>query len=222
MRQSIAMLVWSGLAFGIGTLTHGCELRDEGSISSPEVNGGTGGMPVATGGEQPHGGSGDVASGGTAPSGNLIGNPDFESGTSGWRVLGGGVTTQISVSSAEAFAGQQSLIVTGREEDFQGPVYALTGQVAPNASYRVSVWVRLADYPTSATANVTLRTSCDSEYTYTSWVFEAPVSANAWTELAGTNVTPDCSRGYSEVDLYIEAPAHVLSFYIDEVYFAAA
>lgn len=106
------------------------------TIGGQQFNGGI----AATGyiGSERYGGNTNVARTLTTIVTNLITNPSFESGTTGWTALQGIET--LSQSTTQALEGTHSLkcITTGASS--QGPVYTVTGLVSGN-QYNYGGWV---------------------------------------------------------------------------------
>lgn len=101
------------------------------------------GNPAADAGEDVmqtdpgEGGGGSTAGSVDAgPSSNLIVNPGFEDGTTGWYVWQG----MVVASSAHAHTGMYGGCLVGPSQDPRGPVQDITAVDQPSASYTFSAW----------------------------------------------------------------------------------
>jgi GH35 family endo-1,4-beta-xylanase len=140
---------------------------------------------------------------------NLIANPGFEGGVTGWSTWGG----VLSASTLHAHGGAQSGLVTGRTDTWQGAVYDLTSQVAQGLTYQASLWAMIgagADQPVNFTAKIT----CDGTDTY-SWIGGGTANASSWTQLSGTFTVPTCTV-LGSVIVYAEGPAAGVDLFVDD------
>ncbi len=142
---------------------------------------------------------------------NVVANGDFESDASGW--FGFGPAT-VSASSAEAFTGAGSALVTTRSDTWQGPATDLLPSVIVGATYRLGAFVELAN-ASSAPVNLTVKSVCDGAETFAP---VASVTANDvhWSELTGSYQVPACAN-LTELTMYLEGPPAGVDFYIDDV-----
>jgi hypothetical protein len=98
----------------------------------------------------------------------------------------------------------------------------MIGLATVGLSYRVQVWVRLpSGAETAVDFKVTVRLICtEGSAQYVEMVGSTSVSSEYWTEMVGTNELPECDTGTpTSIDLYVEGPATISSFYIDDVVF---
>jgi arabinoxylan arabinofuranohydrolase len=152
------------------------------------------------------------ASSSTPPSGNLIINPDFETGnTNGWAVNGAG---SIAVSGAQKHSGSYSLYHTGRTATWNGPLQNLTSIVQNGKTYTCSGWVRL-DNATSGTVIMTVKKVDGSGTTYTN-VTTGTGSNSSWVQLSGSYAL-NVSGTLTELSIYFEGPASGINYYVDDV-----
>lgn len=153
-----------------------------------------------------------------AADGNLVSNGGFESGTAeGWSPRGGNET--LTVTSDTAYSGRYSLLVTDREENWNGASYDLTGIMQAGRTYDITAYVKArAGQSSSHTEQATLtvqRTDSDGEH-YDSVAYCVDINENNWTKLSG-RYTLTASGQLSGVSVYIESPDDTLEYYIDDV-----
>jgi endo-1,4-beta-xylanase len=141
---------------------------------------------------------------------NLIANPDFESGTTGWFGFGG---PTLAASMAEAHGGAQSGFVSNRTGSFQGPGTSLLGLAFSNGTYRASAWARLSGAE-SGPAILTLKASCAGADQFIR-IATGTATSTAWTEVSGTFTVPDCAL--TELTMYLEGPPAGVDQYVDDV-----
>jgi glucuronoarabinoxylan endo-1,4-beta-xylanase len=150
--------------------------------------------------------------GSNPPLGNLITNPDFETGnTNGWTVNGAGT---IAISTAQKHSGTYNLYHTGRTAAWNGPLSNITSQVQNGKTYTCSGWVRL-DNATSGTVIMTIKKVDGSGTTYTN-VATGTGSNSSWVQLSGSyalNVTGTLT----ELSVYFEGPGSGVNYYLDDV-----
>jgi endo-1,4-beta-xylanase len=201
------------------TVLCGCSLMDfDGLASGQEGLGGAGGLGLDNGGG---GTSGDADAGmagssaGTAGSGpvaptNLIANPGFEEIPSRWIAVGG---CNLALSSDSPHTGNSCLLISNRTENWQGPGYDLTFSLKPNASYRATIWARVADGSQPMQLTYKHRCEDETEDTFVPFSLSTRVSTD-WTELSASLVVADCKAVQSVI--YVEGPAADAEFYIDD------
>jgi endo-1,4-beta-xylanase len=142
---------------------------------------------------------------------NLVGNGDFELGTSGWFGWGGTLAT----TTERAHDGAQSLRVSDRLAGQGTAAYDLTSAVTPGTAYQARFFVTIGG-AASAPVNVTLKVVCAGQSDAYSWLANSSaVSDGVWTELAGTLVVPDCDL--TELLAYVEGPPAGVDLYVDGV-----
>jgi endo-1,4-beta-xylanase len=145
---------------------------------------------------------------------NVIINGGGEDGISPWRTQGGAMITQ---ASEQSHSGENSLLVTGRTANWNGPVMDLP-PLSQGRAYAASVWVRLAPGTPATQLNFTLKrtvTGSPEEYIQ---LGSAEVTASSWVELAGS-FTHTANGTLAEHFLYIESTEEgaTASFYVDDL-----
>lgn len=143
------------------------------------------------------------------PSSNLIANPGFETGLTGWSSWGGALQL-----SSDAHTGTQSARLTSRTGTWQGPVYNLLSAVQPGATYNFSAWGKIGGL-SSANMNITVKTTCADGTSAYNQAASVGVNDSTWTELAGSLAMPACTL--TEVALYFDGPAVEADVYLDDV-----
>ncbi|MCA0146851.1 endo-1,4-beta-xylanase [Blastococcus sp. LR1] len=135
----------------------------------------------------------------------------FESGTDGWYGRG---SAKVAATAGVARTGAQSLAVTGRTQNWEGPgLNALS--VMPAGTYDVEAWVRLpagsgSDQVTMSAA----RTPSGGSTAYDTVAWQVAVSDSAWTKVSGTYTHATANSG---LELYLESPDATQSFFVDDV-----
>ncbi|HYJ40184.1 MAG TPA: endo-1,4-beta-xylanase [Steroidobacteraceae bacterium] len=148
---------------------------------------------------------------------NLLNNGGFEAGIAGWSNWGSG---SLSVSTAQAHGGTQSLLSTGRTGTGGFAAYNLTSLVQRGTTYAVGAWLlhtgaanttgRLA-----AKVECTVATTPAGHNTYPWLQNNGAVAPNTWTQLAGNLVIPNCDL--VEVSIYFEGTAAGVDVYLDDI-----
>jgi endo-1,4-beta-xylanase len=145
---------------------------------------------------------------------NVIINGGGEDGIAPWRTQGGAMITQ---ASEQSHNGENSLLVTGRTANWNGPVMDLpplsTGRV-----YKGSVWVRLASGTPATQLNFTLKRTVVGGAEEYIQLGSAQVTASDWVELTGS-FTHVATGTLQEHFLYIESipEGAAASFYVDDL-----
>jgi len=208
-------------AFWLATGLCSCSLMDfDGLASGPGSAGASGvsglGLDHGGGGASgdidagPVGGSAGVAGSAEPPAPtNLIINPGFEEVTSRWIAVGG---CRLGVSSESPRTGSSCLLISNRAETWQGPGYDLTAALTRNASYRVTIWARVA--AGAQTMQLTYKHRCEDQTDDIYTPFGSSRVSADWTELSASFVVADCKATQSLI--YVEGPAAESDFYIDD------
>ncbi len=155
----------------------------------------------------------EVDSGGNPPvGGNLVGNSGFEEGaTAPWFGFGGAL---IEVTTAQAFAGQFSLIATNRTQSFEGPAVDLVGVVTGGETYSVGAQVRVSG-SNSAPVSATVQTVCADGSEEFSGTASVTATDSQWTALSGEITLPSCDATAQR--LYFQGADAGVDILIDEV-----
>ncbi len=145
---------------------------------------------------------------------NLVTNPGFESGLTGWTAWGGALSL-----SSDAYAGVQSVYHSNRTGNWQGPVYNLLPVVAGGSTYDIQAFSKITG-AASADLSVTVKTVCVDGSSAYNWAGGNTVNSTAWTEVVGSLTLPSCEL--TEVSLYFDGPADPVGILLDEVSVIAA
>lgn len=142
---------------------------------------------------------------------NLLTNPGFESGTSGWSGFGCSFTTSTSVYRS----GSRSGYATNRTGTWQGISQSLMGKMTAGQTYTLTAWMRLENAPSNGqTIAMTIAKTVDGN-TYYTWVNNTTGYNNEWTPLSGS-YTLTVNGTLTNLLLYFEGPAAGVNYYLDD------
>ncbi|GGA82800.1 hypothetical protein GCM10011369_25990 [Neiella marina] len=147
------------------------------------------------------------------PADPLMVNGDFENGEVAPWVGNSGEVLLTNVAS-QSRSGANSLLVSGRTQNWQGALYGLTNSVAEDSTYHISAWVRM-DNLASSDVRMTVKVSDGNGDRYEP-LAQASATDSGWVELAG-NYTIATSGDVAEIAFYIEGPDAGVSYFIDDV-----
>jgi endo-1,4-beta-xylanase len=139
----------------------------------------------------------------------------FESGArEGWGPRIGDET--VTVTSADAHSGANSLLVTGRTTAFRGVAVNATNIMFNGSRYKVSLWAKLAPGEAPTQLRVSLQRNAGTITTFHQVVGNTNVTSGAWVRLT---TTFDVALANSSLILYVESANNqpLSSFYIDDV-----
>jgi endo-1,4-beta-xylanase len=146
----------------------------------------------------------------SVPAQNMVQNPGFEAGTSGW--FGFGPVT-FSTPTALPRTGTRSALVQDRTATWNGVAQSLTGVLAAGTNYSFSAWVRLVSGG-NQTVLLTLQQTDASGTAYHN-LATATANATGWTELRGAH-TLNVNGTLTTLNLYLEGPPAGVDFYADD------
>src|SRR5262245_46746952 len=144
----------------------------------------------------------------------------FESGaTEGWGPRIGGQSGEIvTVTSADAHSGANSLLTTNRTAAFRGPAVNVTNIMFNGSPYKLSPSANLAPGEFTTQLRVSLQRNAGTISTFHTVVGNTTVTSGAWVRLT---TTYDVALANSSLFLYVESEANqstpLSSFYIDDV-----
>lgn len=141
---------------------------------------------------------------------NVITNPDFETGTSGWVAWGG---ASLTATALQAHGGVQSGLVSARTATWQGPVYNLLPVVTKGASYRLGASIRVDS--ASEPAHLVVKSVCNGAESFTR-VATGTATNTGWVDVAGSYQVEPCAL--TELSFYVEGPAAGVNVYIDDAF----
>src|SRR5215475_1378562 len=141
----------------------------------------------------------------------------FESGArEGWGPRIGDET--VTVTSADAHSGANSLLTTNRTTAFRGAAVNVTNIMFNGSRYKVSLWAKLAPGEAPTQLRVSLQRNAGTISTFHTVVGNTTVTSDAWVRLT---TTYEVALANSSLILYVESeanqPSPLSSFYIDDV-----
>ncbi len=135
-------------------------------------------------------------------------NEDFEKGAGDWESRG---STKLTSDSSNYYSGSKSILVTGREDTWQGAAIALDPNAfVPGNTYSFGTAV-LQKSGSTEEAKLTLQYTLNGEENYDT-VASADAASGKWTKLENTAYT--IPTGASNLLLYVETDS-TNDFYID-------
>lgn len=147
-----------------------------------------------------------------SPSGELLLNNDFESGTTEHWSTNDGVSN-FSASDELAYSGSYSGKITGRTANWNAPLQNLMGKLVSGKSYDISAWVRLANADSSQ-INLSLKLTENSQDKYIG-IAQAQANNESWVKVSGQYTYT--ANSPSDLFVYIEGPDSNVDYYIDDV-----
>lgn len=146
----------------------------------------------------------------TAAADNLVTNPGFESGTTGWS----GIGCSISTSTGEFRSGSRSGYAYNRTNTWNSLRQSMLGKMTDGKIYRISGWMKLLG-ASSDGINLTVAKTDDGGTSY-NWVAATTGYDNQWTELKGYYAV-DVNGTLADIVIYFEGPAAGVDYYLDDV-----
>jgi hypothetical protein len=159
-----------------------------------------------------------------SPAGNIVANWSFECGVSPWTTLGNGILT---TTTSVAHSGTHSGLVTGRVQNFNGPLQIIAGAATPGTAYVLDAWAMIAvpvpdasDADTATqTVKVTAAWQClgDESESYLQVANPLTATPGTWVHLQGGFTSPTCTTYTAQLGFYIEGPDPGIDLYVDDV-----
>jgi arabinoxylan arabinofuranohydrolase len=161
----------------------------------------------------------------TAAEPNLITNPGFEDGLTGWTVNSGNATDGATLSATgDAFAGSGAVLVTNRKTTGSGPAQDLAGKVRAGKTYTVTARVKYENPESPATKQFFVTMHYGGS-TYTN-LGTGTVPRGQWGLLQGTFTIP-AGQNVTTPRIFVETPwtadpaaapaIHLMDFKVDDV-----
>ncbi|MEV1121870.1 family 43 glycosylhydrolase [Actinosynnema sp. NPDC049800] len=161
----------------------------------------------------------------TAAEPNLITNPGFEDGLTGWTVNSGNATDGAVLSTtADAHSGSGAVQVTNRKTTGSGPAQDLAGKVQAGKTYTVTAWVKYENAASPATKQFFVTMHYGGS-TYTN-LGTGTVPRGQWGLLQGTFTIP-AGQSVTTPRVFVETPwtadpgaapaTHLMDFKVDDV-----
>ncbi len=141
---------------------------------------------------------------------NILDNPGFESGTTGWSARGGG---SISTVTSPVHSGSYSGRAYGRTATWHGIQQNMMGKMVEGATYTVSGWVR-TNNSASSTIHISFQQT-DGNGTNYSWAANGTASNSGWTQISGS-FTLNVTGTLTELLVYAEGPDSGIDIYLDD------
>ena len=145
-----------------------------------------------------------------------------DGGTEGWSSRSG--SSSVTVSTAAAHGGTQSLLTTGRVGEWDGPSISVSNKMYNGSVYNISGWVRLL--PTDQTnhvINVSVQTNLNGSPNYLSVTGYPGVTVaadGAWHQISVSGYTLGSAYDSGGATLYFQTVSQsgtdLVSFYIDD------
>lgn len=143
---------------------------------------------------------------------NLLANPGFEEGVTGWYAIGGGGTLS---PSPVAHSGSTSVQVSNRTQSYHSPGQDILGRLVPGTTYTVSAWARLAVVPTAPTAVYLTLKQTDGRGTRYLELDRVTVTGDGWVKLRG-ELDYQPSGSVTALAFYVNGPDPRYDFYVDD------
>jgi glucuronoarabinoxylan endo-1,4-beta-xylanase len=140
---------------------------------------------------------------------NVLSNPGFERGKSGWFDR----TCAIELVLSPAHNGTGAIKVIKRVMNWQGVKQSIFGKVIEGKVYKISGWVRL-DNAKCDTIALSVEQQDDGGTQYIG-VARAVVTDSAWVYISG-DFTLKITGTLAVLDMYFEGPAPGVNFYVDD------
>jgi endo-1,4-beta-xylanase len=141
---------------------------------------------------------------------NLVTNPGFESGTTGWYGSGCNFTTSTSVFHS----GRQRGYASNRTNTWNSIQQSMMGKMIAGRTYYISGWMKLEGAESNGINLTVVKT--DGSGTSYSWVAWTTGYGNQWTKLEGA-YTVNVTGTLTELTIYFEGPAAGVNYYLDDV-----
>jgi GH35 family endo-1,4-beta-xylanase len=141
---------------------------------------------------------------------NILTNPGFESGTTGWYGVGCNLTASTNVYRS----GSRSGYSYNRTNTWSSIRQSMTGKMLPGKTYHISGWMKI-EGASSSGINVTVAKTDGSGTSYT-WVASTTGYDNKWTYVSGT-YTVNVTGTMTDIFVYFEGPPTGVNYYLDDV-----
>jgi Carbohydrate binding domain. len=139
---------------------------------------------------------------------DLIVNGDVEQGLEPWTHQGGVITR----SSAYANTGSYSLLISGRQREWNAPMIPVKG-MENNKLYRFSVFARMNDGEPATNLKLTMRRTTAGQTTFVS-LGTGQATSTTWSEVSGTFSAGNIAES-EQVTVYLEAESPTASYFVD-------
>ncbi|NHC15100.1 family 43 glycosylhydrolase [Motilibacter deserti] len=156
---------------------------------------------------------------------NILVNPGFESGLTGWFPNNGNATDGAALSpTGDAFSGSSAVLVTQRKTTGSGPMQDVSGRVVAGRTYTVTARVKYTN-PASPATKQFFVTMHYGGATYTN-LGTVTVPRGQWGLVQGTFTIP-ATQSVTTARIFVETPwtatpgadpnTHLMDFTVDDV-----
>ncbi len=139
-----------------------------------------------------------------------INNGDAEEGMAFWASQGG----IINLSKVHAYSGESSILITNRDETWNGPVMSVSN-LKDNVNYHFCIFARLESGVEPSLVRLTVRAIIDGQAKFVP-VGMATVTDGAWVEISGNFRSSKISTA-DAVSVYLESDNATASYYVDNL-----
>ena len=146
----------------------------------------------------------------TQPINAVIQYSDFENGLDSWSAWGG----DLQVTSAQAYQGTQSALLSNRTGTWQGPLIDLLSRVQAGQLININGYTRIEGIESNP-VNITVKTLCAGETEQYQQLASVQATNDGWTAINGSLTLPNCQL--EEVFVYFDGPVIDANIYLDEV-----
>lgn len=146
-----------------------------------------------------------------APPANLLTNPSFEQGTTGWTCNNCTLSSELVIVAE----GQKSARISGRAASWAGPTQTITQAVTNGKTYSISGFVKTTR-PEGSTARFTFYLNRSPGGALYIPGPQATVTNGQFTQISG-NVTLQWTGSLLEARVYVETVGDAADFYLDNV-----
>lgn len=144
--------------------------------------------------------------------GELVINSGLETSANGWSDFAGATVAR---TNSDAHGGEYSLLVSDREETYQGGGFTFAA-LSAGTSYNISCWVKMAPENPATSLALSLAIMQGEATAYRSIATLESVTSDTWVQLAGTHVyqLDNPAAPVDEVVGYVEAPENANAEYL--------
>ncbi len=143
---------------------------------------------------------------------NVLTNPGFENGTTGWSARGGGGT--FSITTSQKHSGSYSGRNYNRTQPYHGIQQDIKDKVVVGQTYLISGWVKTST-TASSTVKISIQKTDNGKTTY-STVASGTASSSSWVPLSGNYTIPEVNIIRTELYVYFEGPNSGIELYVDD------
>lgn len=141
---------------------------------------------------------------------NILTNPGFESGTTGWAARGGSIS---AVTSPTPHSGTYCGRAYNRTATWNGIQQNVLGKMVVGQTYTVSGWVRTSS-SASSTLHISFAKTDDNGTTY-AWAASGTASSSGWVYISGS-YTLNVTGTLTALLAYVEGPDSGIDIYVDD------